>query len=72
MTETDLARVAWGAPIDWVRIVSWHAAETYTRMPGTVLTLCGRTVHDAVVVDALPAGRSCESCLRIYARREDG
>jgi hypothetical protein len=55
----------------WVRIRSWHAVKTYTRTPGGVLTLCGRSVIMRPVVDTLPAGRSCESCLRIYARKVD-
>lgn len=54
----------------WVQIRSAHAIDdnvgTHTR------TLCGRVPsRDAVVYDTLPGGRSCESCLRIVARKAD-
>lgn len=51
----------------WVRIRSWHASV------GGGRTLCGRTVPaDAEYLDTLPAAKSCETCLRGVARREDG
>lgn len=50
----------------WVQIRSWHAYV------GGGKTLCGRTVTAAVPVDFLPAGKSCETCLRSVARRVDG
>lgn len=57
--------------IEWVRIRSWHAIRTHTRVPGGVVTVCGRNVVDARMSDVLPAGRSCETCLRIVTRKAD-
>jgi hypothetical protein len=55
--------------IAWVRIRSWHA------LPLGALnfrTVCGRTAKfDSEVVDELPADKSCETCLRIVARKAD-
>lgn len=56
--------------IEWVRIRSWHAVLTPTRLPSTYKTLCGRR-GSGDTVTGLPAGKSCESCLRIVARRAD-
>lgn len=53
----------------WVKIDSWHWA-----IPGTdpIETQCGRTADaGALTVDLLPGGKSCESCLRSYAREHD-
>lgn len=52
----------------WVRIVSFHAlAANFTGR-----TLCGRTAPSGNEVhDKLPAGKSCETCLRIVARKAD-
>jgi len=51
----------------WGRIRSWHALDaSYTGR-----TLCGRVVTNAGVVDTLPAEKSCETCLRIVARKAD-
>jgi hypothetical protein len=53
----------------WVRIRSFHALSDYQGIPRT---LCGRSPsRDSDVYDRLPAGRSCESCLRIVARKTD-
>ena len=50
----------------WGRIRSWHALDaSYTGR-----TLCGRVVTTAGV-DVLPPGKSCETCLRIVARKAD-
>ena len=50
----------------WVRIRSWHV------LVGANTTLCGRHASaGAETTDTLPAGKSCESCLRSLARRED-
>lgn len=49
---------------------SFHVVLTPTRVPNTYRTLCGRTLTGDVM-DALPAARSCESCLRIVARQDD-
>lgn len=57
--------------MEWVRIVSWHAVLTPTRVPETYRTRCGRTVRNAETSDDLPAGKSCETCLRIVARQAD-
>lgn len=54
----------------WVKIKSWHAVRLTRSIEPR--TLCGRKASgDAEVVDTLPAGKSCESCLRIVARRAD-
>jgi hypothetical protein len=54
----------------WIRIRSWHGVLTPTRVPNSYRTLCGRTAH-GTPADDLPAGKSCESCLRIIARKAD-
>ncbi len=56
--------------MEWVKIVSWHGVRTATRVPGSYVTLCGRRAHNDPV-NVLPEGKSCETCLRIYAKRED-
>ena len=65
--------------VKWVKIRSWHAVRsTISRVPNDVVreglfastTLCGRIAGPGVV-DDLPAERSCESCLRIIARKSD-
>ncbi len=56
----------------WVRIRSWHGVRTATRVPGRFVTLCGRQASSLRVVDLLPLGeKTCESCLRIYAKETD-
>lgn len=56
----------------FVFIRSWHTIRL--SRDGRYVTLCGRLAHYAAhqTSDELPAGRSCESCLRIVARRADG
>lgn len=54
----------------WVLIRSWHAVLTPTRVPGRHRTVCGRNAFSDPV-DDLPAGKSCETCLRIVARKAD-
>jgi len=50
----------------WGRIRSWHALDaSYTGH-----TLCGRNVTNSSV-ETLPPGKSCETCLRIVARKAD-
>lgn len=56
--------------ISYVKIRSWHAVLTPTRVPDTYKTLCGRRASGDTVTD-LPAGKSCEACLRLVARRAD-
>jgi hypothetical protein len=52
----------------WVKIASWHAL----RPDDPNATVCGEEVaEDNEVVDALPAEKSCELCLRILGRRHD-
>jgi hypothetical protein len=52
----------------WVLIRSWHVL----RHDSAVATLCGRTAdHYAPVSDEMPAGKSCETCLRAVARKAD-
>ena len=55
----------------WVLIQSWHGVRTSARVPGRWITLCGRKAYSEPV-DDLPAGKSCETCLRIVARKADG
>lgn len=55
----------------YVLIRSWHVVRTPTRMFDTYRTLCGRTAVTKDVRDVLPAGKSCENCLRIVKRRDD-
>lgn len=51
----------------WVRIRSWHALRDDNGH-----TLCGRQPPIAPEwSEMLPAGKSCETCLRIVARRAD-
>lgn len=54
----------------WVQIVSWHVIRNFTRVPGRVVTVCGRT-FEGPTSDTLPSGKSCESCLRLVAREDD-
>lgn len=55
----------------WARIRSWHGIRRATA-EGNLETLCGRTTPPtAETRETLPAGRSCESCLRIYGRTSD-
>jgi hypothetical protein len=55
----------------WVKIQSWHAVKLTRSLEDR--TLCGRTAGaDAETSDLLPAAKSCETCLRIVARRADG
>lgn len=55
----------------WVKIVSWHAIATPTRMFDTYKTLCGRRATSTDIRDELPSEKTCESCLRIYTRKAD-
>ena len=50
--------------IRFVKIRSWHALRADGR------TRCGR-VATGPTSENLPAGRSCESCLRIIGREAD-
>lgn len=55
----------------WVKVRSWHAIRLTRSLEPR--TLCGRTAAaDAELSETLPAEKSCESCLRILARREGG
>lgn len=48
----------------WIKIVSWHAVETPTRVMRTYRTVCNRRASGETV-DSIPgAEKSCESCLR--------
>ena len=56
--------------VTWVRIRSWHAVRLTRSIDPR--TRCGRTAAgDAETSDELPAGKSCETCLRIIARDAD-
>lgn len=54
----------------YVRLRSWHVRQWHVRQRGGY-TLCGRVTGDGQrTADSLPMGeRSCESCLRIAAKR---
>jgi hypothetical protein len=55
--------------IRWVKIESWHAARPRDY---TETAYCGRSLEGQTEFsDELPAGKSCESCLRITARLID-
>jgi hypothetical protein len=57
--------------VKWVKIRAWHAAYPDVRgVNGHRLTRCGR-IALGDLVDDLPAEKSCESCLRIVARKAD-
>lgn len=53
----------------WVQIRSWHALRAFELSSPT---LCGRRAGpQAEISTELPAGKSCETCLRIIARKVD-
>jgi len=53
----------------WVKLRAWHALLPYDHHGPA--TFCGRDAEGREVRDELPAEKSCESCLRILARRQD-
>lgn len=53
--------------VTWIRIVSWHAVRTPTRVPRRYVTRCGRSA-DGTTFDQRPDGKSCETCLRIVTK----
>jgi hypothetical protein len=55
--------------IIWVKIESWHAVREMTKQ----ITLCGLTIGSGghEVRTTLPSAKSCETCLRIVARKAD-
>jgi hypothetical protein len=61
--------------VEWVQVhpgkrYAWHAVRLTRSIEPR--TLCGRVaVAGAEIRDTLPAGRSCEACLRTVARRAD-
>ncbi len=56
--------------VSWVRIRSWHVVRLTRSIE--YRTECGRTApRKAETSDTLPAEKSCETCLRIIARRGD-
>ena len=54
----------------WVLIRSWHGVAEQLDT-NRYKTLCGRKAYGQPV-DDLPAAKSCETCLRIVARKADG
>lgn len=57
----------------FVKIVSWHTVRLFSDRVGRTWTVCGRrTLPGATIVDTLPAEKSCETCLRITTRQDDG
>jgi hypothetical protein len=59
------------ADIQWFRIRSWHAVRLFSDRVGHTYAYCGKKQLDAEIVDTLPTEKSCESCLRILARKVD-
>jgi hypothetical protein len=58
--------------ISWVRIRSWHAVKVTEGPSADGRTLCGRTYpNGSLLAPELPADKSCETCLRIVARKAD-
>lgn len=56
---------------EFVKIRSWHIIRTWTRVPRRAVTLCGRRA-EGESADTLPMDeKSCESCLRIAAKRSE-
>jgi hypothetical protein len=55
--------------VQWVKLRSWHALRPDTHFAAA--TFCGRAAEGIEVVDKLPAGKSCELCLRIVGRNAD-
>lgn len=50
----------------WLLIRSWHQASGLVSRGGLLHTLCGRWApRDAKTAPGLPAGKSCEACLRL-------
>jgi len=55
--------------VTWGRIRSWHAVQPSRAIEPR--SLCGRVIHSpADWSEALPPGKSCETCLRILAKRQ--
>ena len=53
---------------------AWHGFTTWTRVPGTVVTLCGRRLHsdDIEESDRVPSsGHLCGNCSRRIAALTD-
>lgn len=59
------------ADVAWFQIRSWHVVRLFSDRVGRTYALCGRLKLNAVIVDTLPAEKSCETCLRLLARRID-
>jgi hypothetical protein len=67
--------------VKWVKIRSWHAVKEQgePNAKSWARTYCGREssmdwseeITKGHIFDDLPAERSCESCLRIIARKGD-
>ena len=54
----------------WVRVISWHGIRIPSPIEGVIVTMCGR-VAVGEISNTLPAGKTCESCLRIIAREDE-
>jgi bacterioferritin-associated ferredoxin len=56
----------------YVRLLSNHVIDDASLENGPLRTLCGRVPSTAAEVShVLPAGKSCESCLRLAIRLDD-
>ncbi len=62
----------------WTRIrpgLSWHIVSLASDRASRTKMLCGRRAgtlgNPAEIVDILPGGKSCNSCLRSAAKRAD-
>lgn len=47
---------------------SWHVIRTWTRVPNVAAALCGKR-PSGPTADTFGDEKSCESCLRINAKR---
>jgi hypothetical protein len=57
--------------MEWFKIRSWHALRLTRSIEPR--SLCGRIgTRDAEWSNTLPSEKSCETCLRIVARKADG
>lgn len=55
----------------WIKIKSWHAVATPTRVSRTYQTVCGKQAAGDPVDDLPGTEKSCERCLQIVQRRTE-
>ena len=54
--------------LKWVVIKSAHIVSHFSRVPGRLVTRCGRIVENADVLEGMPEGKTCENCFRLNAK----